>query len=98
MPPTKKPPALRRVALSLAACGAIASTVLVASRVTAGEGKVLYDPVLLEPAIACTPGSGGMPAVFRNLVLAKTETQPFKPQPMKAAGGDVPLLEGLGKL
>jgi tetratricopeptide (TPR) repeat protein len=32
------------------------------------------------------------------LVLAQTETRPFKPQPMKAAGGDVPLYDNLGTL
>jgi tetratricopeptide (TPR) repeat protein len=92
-------PALRRVALALAACGFIASATLVASRVTAGDTVEFYDPVLQDnTGRACVPATGGQPALLKHLVLAKTETQPFKPQPMQAAGGDVPLFDGLGTL
>lgn len=94
-----QPPALRRIVSALAACGLIASATLVASRVTAGDRSEIYDPILQDnTGRACVPATGGQPAVLRNLILAKTETQPFKPQPMQAAGGEVPLFEGLGTL
>src|SRR5204863_2349825 len=89
----------RRVALALAACGCIASATLIAPRVAAGDRAEVYDPLLQDnTGRACIPAAGGQPALLKHLVLAKTETQPFKPQPMQAAGGDVPLFEGLGTL
>ncbi|QJR10574.1 hypothetical protein DSM104443_01638 [Usitatibacter rugosus] len=92
-------PSLRRVALALAAAGVIASATLYASRVTAGDrDPVAYDPLFAEPGVACEPGTSGRPGLLQKLMLAKTETQPFKPQPMKAAGGDVPLYDNLGTL
>src|SRR6187455_612277 len=91
--------ALRRVALALAAAGMIATVTLHASRVTAGDRElVAYDPLFAEPGVACEPATSGRPALLQKLMLAKTETQPFKPQPMKAAGGDVPLYDNLGTL
>ena len=90
---------LRRVALALAAAGVIGSATLYASRVTAGDrDPVAYDPLFAEPGVACEPGTSGRPALLQKLMLAKTETQPFKPQPMKAAGGEVPLYDNLGTL
>ena len=39
-----------------------------------------------------------IPAAWLVAAVAKTETTPFQPQPMKAAGGDVPLYKDLGTL
>src|SRR5215510_10561841 len=59
---------------------------------------VSFDPVLDASAI-CRSNPGTSPALLRGLVLvAKTETQPFQPAPMQAAGGTVPLYPNLGDL
>ena len=39
-----------------------------------------------------------IPAAWLVATVAKTETTPFQPQPMKPAGGDVPLYKDLGTL
>lgn len=88
---------LRRVAIALALCGTLGSTAFVASRVTASE-PAPYDPILFDNGRACLPREGGQPPVFRSLLLARTETRPFQPAPMRAAGGDVPLYRDLGTL
>ena len=46
----------------------------------------------------CAPAVAGRPPLLQKLILAQTETKPFKPQPMQAAGGDVPLYDNLGTL
>ena len=46
----------------------------------------------------CGPSVAGRPPLLQNLILAQTETKPFKPQPMKAAAGQVPLYDNLGTL
>jgi tetratricopeptide (TPR) repeat protein len=57
-----------------------------------------YDALLSEPGALCAPSVPGRPPLLQNLVLAQAETRPFKPQPMKAAGGAVPLYDNLGTL
>src|SRR5262245_47161496 len=57
-----------------------------------------YDALLSEPGYMCAPAVAGRPPLLQNLILAQTETKPFNPQPMKAAGGDVPLYDNLGTL
>jgi tetratricopeptide (TPR) repeat protein len=56
----------------------------------------LPDPIL-APGTLCAPVAG-QPALLRQLILAKTETQPFqpKPGPAKAADAAPPLYPGLG--
>ncbi len=48
--------------------------------------------------MCAAPAVAGRPALLQRLILAQTETKPFKPQPMQAAGGDVPLYDNLGTL
>jgi hypothetical protein len=62
------------------------------------SGRSTYDPLLDEPGPACGPFSVGRPPVLQKLILAQAETKPFQPQPMRAAGGDVPLYDNLGTL
>ena len=89
----------RRLVVALAACGIASSAVLVASPVDAGRPSAkAFDPLFAEPGRACGPIAAGQPAVLKALILAKTETAPFQPAPMKAAGGDVPLYNNLGSL
>ena len=57
-----------------------------------------YDPLLSEPGTVCAPAVAGRPPLLQKLILAQTETKPFKPQPMQAAGGEVPLYDNLGTL
>jgi tetratricopeptide (TPR) repeat protein len=71
---------------------------LPASRGVEPLGRRTYDPLLSEPGNVCTPAVAGRPPLLRQLVLAQAETKPFKPQPMLAAGGDVPLYDNLGTL
>ena len=80
-----------RMVLALAAVGALALTP------AAGVGsKDEFDPLLDDRAFCGPPA--GRPPLLQNLILAQTETKPFKPQPMKAAGGQVPLYDNLGTL
>jgi tetratricopeptide (TPR) repeat protein len=60
---------------------------------------VSFDPMLDARAI-CRSTTGAAPPLLSGLVLVatKTETQPFQPVPMQAAGGVVPLYPNLGKL
>ena len=80
-----------RMALAVAAVGALALTP--AAGVTSEEE---FDP-LLDGRAFCGPPTGPSP-LLRNLVIAQTETRPFKPQPMQASGGEVPLYDNLGTL
>lgn len=86
----------RRVAVALTACGLAAGAILAAG--AADSGDVAFDPLLDDPRGICGPPAGGQPAVLRALILAKTETAPFQPAPMKAAEGDPPLYANLGTL
>ncbi|MBS1178607.1 MAG: hypothetical protein H6R06_3019, partial [Proteobacteria bacterium] len=100
---------LRRLTLALATAGLLAASLSVADRprgdnTPAGATAVgsTFDPLLDSgPDSACGPVAGKamtIPAAWLVTVVAKTETAPFQPQPMKAAGGDVPLYKGLGTL
>lgn len=72
--------------------------VVPAGRDAAPTGGAAYDPLLSEPGNVCAPAVAGRPALLQQLVLAQAETRPFRPQPMQAAGGDVPLYGNLGTL
>ena len=94
---------LRRGALSLAAAGLLVASLSVVDR----PGSALaapdptFDPLLDAGAGAvCGPPAAMQPpqAAWLLAALAKTETAPFQPQPMKAAGGEVPLYRDLGTL
>jgi tetratricopeptide (TPR) repeat protein len=99
----------RRLALALAAAGLLLASFAVADRRGVdGTAVSIADPTfdpLLDGAAAsvCGPIGGAslkVPAAWLHAVatVTKTETAPFQPQPMKAAGGDVPLYTGLGTL
>ncbi len=86
----------RRLAFALAAVGLAA---LPLGDGTARAEPQAFDPLLSEPGRACGPVAGDQPALLKMLVAAaKTETTPFQPVPMQAAGGDVPLYRDLGRL
>lgn len=55
-----------------------------------------FDPLLAGGI--CGPAVSGPPALFKALVRVKSETAPFQPVPMQAAGGTVPLYANLGTL
>jgi tetratricopeptide (TPR) repeat protein len=57
-----------------------------------------YDPLLDAPGNVCAPAAAGRPPLLQKQLLAQGETKPFRPQPMQAAAGDVPLYDNLGKL
>lgn len=57
-----------------------------------------FDPLLDASGAICAPSASGRPALLRHLVLAQGETKPFRPQPMQAAAGEVPLYDSLGTL
>lgn len=62
------------------------------------SGREAYDPLLFGPGNVCAPAVAGRPPLLQGLVLAQAETKPFKPQPMRAAPGPVPLYDNLGTL
>jgi len=99
---TRRRPRLSTIAaLAFAlACpaGLISSADLVAIRKLEPSGGATYDALLSEPGYMCGPSVAGRPPLLQNLVLAQTETRPFKPQPMQAAAGPVPLYDNLGTL
>ncbi len=89
----------RRLVCALATCGALS----LAAPMAAPGGALrtaadTFDPLLDAAGRACGPIAGGQPALLKALILAKTETSPFQPAPMKAAGGEVPLYQDLGSL
>ena len=90
--------ALRVVAMALALAGLFGSASLVASSDFEPSGRATYDPLLDAQGNVCAPAATGRPPLLQRLVLAQSETKPFKPQPMQAAGGDVPLYGNLGTL
>ena len=96
MKSTQRTP-LRALAAALGACGLAGAAVLANQSVFAGSSTTeAADPLLDATSRACAPSTGGQPALLRKLVVARTETSPFQPVPAQAAGGEVPLLEGLG--
>ena len=96
---------LRRLALALAAAGLLLATLSVADRAgIGGTAASVADPTF-DPLLDAGDAPGCGPVVAPKLqatwllaAAAKTETAPFQPQPMKAAGGDVPLYRNLGNL
>ena len=80
-----------RMALALSAVGALALTPAAG---VGGEDE--FDPLLDSNAFCGQPA--GRPPLLQKLILAQAETKPFKPQPMQAAGGEVPLYDNLGTL
>jgi tetratricopeptide (TPR) repeat protein len=98
---------LRRLALALAAAGVLVAGLSFVDRRGVGSPAVAradptFDPLLDGGAgSVCGPLGGSslkVPAAWLVAAVAKTETAPFQPQPMKAAGGDVPIYSGLGTL
>jgi tetratricopeptide (TPR) repeat protein len=89
-------PALRRTALAIAAAG-----LAVGSLTGAAPAPEPFDPLFADSGRACGPLASGQPGVLKMLVRVaakKSETAPFQPQAMQAAGGDVPLYTDLGRL
>lgn len=95
---------LRRLAFALAAAGVLVAGLSFVDRqglgtTTRSSADPTFDPLLdAGGAPTCGPLGG---IASRPLLLAavtKTETLPFQPQPMKAAGGDVPIYNDLGTL
>jgi tetratricopeptide (TPR) repeat protein len=87
----------RRTPIALATTGLAAAMLLLPQRHSQGrEAGAAFDPIL--DASACAPARGGPPPLLKSLVRVKTETAPFTPAPMRAAGGEVPLYPGLGSL
>ena len=80
-----------RMALALAAVSGFALT----PAADVG-GKDEFDPLLDGSAFCGLPV--GRPPLLQKLIVAQAETKPFKPQPMQAAGGEVPLYDNLGTL
>ena len=89
---------LRGAAMALALAGLFSSADLMAGRGVEPSGGETYDPLLSEPGNVCVPAVAGRPPLLQKLILAQTETKPFKPQPMQAAGGEVRLYDNLGTL
>ena len=98
-----------RLAAALASAGLLAASLLVADDpvaaglpAAAAAAGATFDPLLdTGPAAICGPVAGSslkIPSAWLVAAVAKTETTPFQPQPMKAAGGDVPLYRDLGTL
>lgn len=87
----KTPPVLRMLAVAGLA-------VLSAAPGPAGSGPA-FDP-LLDGGALCRPAGGGQPVLLQALLAAaaKSETRPFQPAAMKAAGGEVPLYGDLGSM
>jgi len=89
---------LRGIASELTLAGLFSAVDRMASRGVEPADREAYDPLLSEPGNVCAPAVAGRPPLLQALVLAQAETRPFKPQPMQAAGGDVPLYDNLGTL
>ena len=90
--------ALRAVAMSLALAGLFGAASLMAASGVEPSGRAIYDPLFDAQGNVCAPAAAGRPPLLQKLILAQGETKPFKPQPMQAAGGDVPLYGNLGTL
>jgi tetratricopeptide (TPR) repeat protein len=95
----------RRLALALAGAGLLIAALSVADHQGVGGTSARSDPTfdpLLDGGAApvCGPllGSQAPSRAWLLAAAAKSETAPFQPQPMRAAGGDVPLYRDLGTL
>jgi hypothetical protein len=89
---------LRGVATTLALGALFGSSGLTANSGAAPPARSSTDPLLDAQGQVCGPAASGRPALLQTLLLAQSETKPFQPQPMQAAGGDVPLYNNLGTL
>ncbi|RZL94184.1 MAG: hypothetical protein EOP82_05900 [Variovorax sp.] len=87
-----------RRALPAATFALASSGLLVADSLSAGRSVPAFDPLLSEPGRACAPVVAGPPAMLKALIRVKSETAPFQPVPMQAAGGAVPLYRNLGAM
>lgn len=88
---------IRRRLLPAVAVVVAGTGLLLPDGVDAGRQKAPpFDP-LLSGGI-CGPVVSAPPALFKALVRVKSETAPFQPVPMQAAGGTVPLYANLGTL
>jgi tetratricopeptide (TPR) repeat protein len=85
--------------LPLAALAVAATSAFAPRGSSAGSAAAVdFDPALDARAI-CGAAPGASSTLLRGLIrVARTETQPFQPQAMQAAGGAVPLYPNLGKL
>ena len=90
-------PAIRHLLLALTACG-LATAAIPASLLKDNEASGIADPLLQPGGRLCGPAAGGPPPLLKAFILAKTETAPFQPAPMKAAESEPPLYAGLGTL
>lgn len=90
------PSRLSRLLRISSACGLAA----LAGSSGSGSAAATFDPLLSSPGGVCAPLAAGRPVLLQALLAAapKTETAPFQPAPMKAAGGDVPLYKDLGRM
>jgi tetratricopeptide (TPR) repeat protein len=84
--------------MSLALAGLFGAASLMAASGVEPSGRAIYDPLFDAQGNVCAPAAAGRPPLLQKLILAQGETKPFKPQPMQAAGGDVPLYGNLGTL
>jgi tetratricopeptide (TPR) repeat protein len=89
-------PRTRRLIVALAACGLV--TIADAGPPDRNDPTLLADPLLAPGARLCGPAAGGPPPLLKALILAKTETAPFQPAPMKASESEPPLYAGLGTM
>ena len=80
----------RRTRLALAVALACAAGFAPSSDPSGGDA---FDP-LLRPDALCAPGASGPPVLLRSLVLAATETAPFRPVPAEPALTSPPVLYG----
>ncbi|MDN8613439.1 tetratricopeptide repeat protein [Variovorax ginsengisoli] len=87
---------IRRRLLPAVAVVVAGTGLLLPDGVGAGRAGPPFDP-LLSGGI-CGPVVSAPPALLKALVRVKSETAPFQPVPMQAAGGTVPLYANLGTL
>ena len=96
---------LRRLALALAGAGLLLAALSVTDRHGIGAPTPRADPTF-DPLLDAAGGAVCGPVASTQIAKvwlvarsrAKTETAPFQPVPMQAAGGDVPLYANLGTL
>jgi len=94
---------LRRLALALAAAGLLLAGLSFVDRdglgIAGSKSDPTFDPLLdAGGAPVCGPLAIAAPPRLLLAAVTKTETAPFQPQPMQAAGGDVPIYRDLGSL
>lgn len=94
--------ALCAISMAVALVGLFGSANLAARSGTLASGSEGFDPLLDAKGGFCATAVSGRPAWLPKLLLAQaatpSETKPFQPAPMRAAGGVVPLYDNLGAL